>query len=47
MLALQAIAVLNYSTQPVATNPIFPSGALTISGVTFPQDRLFFTGVVS
>ena len=46
MLALQAIAVLNYSTEPVATNPIFPSGALKISGVTFPQDRLFFAGVV-
>src|SRR3984885_7726073 len=46
MLALQAIAVLNYSTEPVATNPIFPSGSLKISGVTFPQDRLFFTGVV-
>ena len=25
MLTLQAIAVLNYSTEPVATNPIFPS----------------------
>ena len=25
MLGLQAIAVLNYSTQPVATNPIFPA----------------------
>ena len=46
MLALQAIAVLNYSTEPVATNPIFPSGSLKISGVTFPQDRLFFAGVV-
>ncbi len=46
MLALQAIAILNYSTEPVATNPIFPSGPLSISGVTFPQDRLFFTGVV-
>jgi ABC-type branched-subunit amino acid transport system permease subunit len=46
MLALQAIAVLNYSTEPVATGPIFPSGSLKISGVTFPQDRLFFTGVV-
>ena len=46
MLALQAIAVLNYSTEPVATNPIFPSGALSISGVTFPRDRLYFTGVV-
>src|SRR3984893_16386847 len=46
MLALQAIAVLNYSTEAVATNPIFPSSPLAISGVTFPEDRLFFTGVV-
>jgi len=46
MLALEAIAVLNYSTEPVATNPIFPSSALSISGVTFPEDRLYFTGVV-
>ena len=38
--------MLNYSTQPVATNPIFPSGPLSISGVTSPQDRLFFAGVV-
>ena len=46
MLCLEAIAVLNYSTEPVATNPIFPSSPLSISGVTFPEDRLFFTGVV-
>ena len=46
MLALQAIAVLNYSTEAVTTNPIFPSSSLSISGVTFPQDRLYFTGVV-
>ena len=46
MLALQAIAVLNYSTEPVATNPIFPSSPLSISKTTFPEDRLFFTGVV-
>ncbi len=46
MLALQAIAVLNYSTEPVATNPIFPSGALSIAKITFPEDRLYFTGVV-
>ncbi|MGH2882925.1 MAG: ABC transporter permease, partial [Solirubrobacteraceae bacterium] len=38
--------MLNYSTEPVATNPIFPSGALSIGNVTFPQDRLFFAGVV-
>ena len=46
MLTLQAIAVLNYSTEPVATNPIFPSSGLTVAGITFPEDRLFFTGVV-
>jgi ABC-type branched-subunit amino acid transport system permease subunit len=46
MLALQAIAVLNYSTEPVATNPIFPSSGLTISKITFPEDSLFFAGVV-
>jgi ABC-type branched-subunit amino acid transport system permease subunit len=46
MLGLEAIAVLNYSTEPVATNSIFPSSALSVSGITFPEDRLFFTGVV-
>jgi ABC-type branched-subunit amino acid transport system permease subunit len=46
MLILQAVAILNYSTQPVATNPIFPSSAQSIAGVTFPEDRIFFTGVV-
>jgi ABC-type branched-subunit amino acid transport system permease subunit len=46
MLALQAVAVLNYSTEAVATNPIFPSSSLSISSVTFPEDRLYFTGVV-
>src|SRR6202035_2189963 len=46
MLGLQAIAVLNYSTEPVATNPIFPSAPLRVAKITFPEDRLFFTGVV-
>ena len=46
MLGLEAIAVLNYSTQPVATNPILPSGALSVSGITFPKDRLYFAGIV-
>jgi ABC-type branched-subunit amino acid transport system permease subunit len=46
MLTLQAIAVLNYSTEPVTTNPIFPSSSLSLSKVMFPEDRLFFTGVV-
>jgi ABC-type branched-subunit amino acid transport system permease subunit len=46
MLTLQAIAVLNYSTEPVTTNPIFPSSGLSLAGITFPEDRLYFTGLV-
>ncbi len=46
MLAFQAIAILNYSTEPVSTDPIFPSSGISFSGITFPEDRLFFTGVV-
>ncbi|HWI71463.1 MAG TPA: ABC transporter permease [Baekduia sp.] len=46
MLALQAIAVLNYSTQAVTTTPIFPSGSLEVSGITFPRDRIYFAGLV-
>jgi branched-subunit amino acid ABC-type transport system permease component len=46
MLGLQAVAVLNYSTEAVATNPIFPSSPLSVFGLAFPEDRLFFTGVV-
>ena len=46
MLGLQAIAVLNYSTEAVTTNPVFPSSPLSVSRVTFPEDRLYFTGVV-
>src|SRR5438105_12183154 len=46
MLALEAIAVLNFSTQPVATNPIFPSSGLSLAWITFPEDRLYFTGAL-
>ncbi len=46
LLGLEAIAVLNFSTEPVTTNPIFPSSGLSLAGITFPEDRLFFTGVV-
>src|ERR1700759_1327529 len=47
MLGLEAIGVLNFSTQPVATNPIFPSSPLSLSGITFPEDPPYFTGVVA
>src|SRR5882724_3758518 len=38
MLGLEAIAVLNFSTQPVATNPIFPSSGRSLAGITFAED---------
>ena len=37
MLAFQAMAVLNFGTEPVATNPIFPSASMKIGGITFPR----------
>src|SRR3954464_11246389 len=46
MLALQAIAVLNYGTTPKSTPAILPSEPLTIAGLTVPSDRLWFAGIV-
>ena len=45
MLDLQAIAVLNFGTEPVATKPIFPSGAAEDLRRHVPADRLCFAGV--
>src|ERR1700735_2807702 len=46
MLAFQAIAVLNFGTQSKTTPAILPSTPVTMSGLSFPSDRLFFTGIV-
>src|SRR4051812_12133281 len=46
MLALQAIAVLNYGTTPKSTPAILPSEPLSIAGLTVPSDRLWFAGIV-
>src|SRR6202020_2093893 len=46
MLAFQAIAVLNFGTQSKTTPAILPSTPVTISGLSFPSDRIFFTGIV-
>src|SRR3954451_23436838 len=46
MLALQAIAVLNFGTTAKSTPPILPSKALELAGVTIPSDRLWFAGLV-
>ena len=46
MLAFQAIAVLNFGTQAKTTLPILPASSITLAGITFPSDRIFFTGIV-
>src|SRR3954454_15194029 len=46
MLALQAIAVLNYGTTAKSTPTILPSEPLTVAGIVVPSDRLWFAGIV-
>jgi ABC-type branched-subunit amino acid transport system permease subunit len=46
MLALQAIAVLNYGTTPKSTPSILPSNPLKVAGITVPSDRLWFAAIV-
>ena len=46
MLALQAIAVLNFGTTAKSTPTILPSEPLQLAGVTVPSDRLWFAGIV-
>jgi ABC-type branched-subunit amino acid transport system permease subunit len=46
MLALQAIAVLNYGTTPKSTPTILPSSPIAIGKITVPSDRLWFAGIV-
>ncbi len=46
MLALQAIAVLNFGTTAKSTPTILPSEAIRLAGVTIPSDRLWFAGLV-
>lgn len=45
MLALQAIAVLNFGTDSRSTPAIFPSGSFAIAGLRAPVDRLYLAGV--
>src|SRR5579875_469003 len=45
-LAFEAIAVLNFGTEPKATPSILPTTPVSIGAVTFPLDRIFFTGIV-
>jgi ABC-type branched-subunit amino acid transport system permease subunit len=46
MLLFQALAVLNFGTYAKSTLPVLPASSITMAGITFPSDRLFFTGIV-
>jgi ABC-type branched-subunit amino acid transport system permease subunit len=46
MLALTAIAVLNFGTTSPATSPVLPSNSIHLAGIDFPSDRLYLTGIV-
>jgi ABC-type branched-subunit amino acid transport system permease subunit len=46
MLAFEAIAVLNFGTEAKTTPAILPTSSLSLSGLTFPSDRIYFTGIV-
>jgi ABC-type branched-subunit amino acid transport system permease subunit len=46
MLALQAVAVLNFGTTAKSTPAILPSKPFKIGDITVPVDRLWFAGIV-
>ncbi len=46
MLAFQAVAVLNFGTTAKTTPAILPTTPITISNLTFPSDRIYFTAIV-
>lgn len=46
MLSFEAIAVLNFGTEAKTTPAVLPTSAITIAGLTFPSDRIYFTVIV-
>jgi ABC-type branched-subunit amino acid transport system permease subunit len=46
MLYLQAVAVLNFGSQPKSTPNILPNSPLQVAGITVPVDRLWLAGLV-
>lgn len=46
MLALTAVAVLNFGTTSQATPAVLPSRPIALAGITFPSDRLALAGIV-
>jgi ABC-type branched-subunit amino acid transport system permease subunit len=45
LLALQAVAVLNYSTFAVSSPPILPDTPIHFAGLFIPSDRLYLAGL--
>lgn len=45
MLALQAIALLNYSTFAVSSPPILPDTPIHFAGLAVPSDRIYLAGL--
>jgi ABC-type branched-subunit amino acid transport system permease subunit len=46
MLALQAIAILNFGSEAKTTLAILPSSSITLANLSFPVDRIWFAGIV-
>jgi ABC-type branched-subunit amino acid transport system permease subunit len=45
MLALQAVATLNFGTVTVSALPLFDTGVVRAAGIIVPTDRLYLTGI--
>jgi ABC-type branched-subunit amino acid transport system permease subunit len=45
LLALQAVAVLNFGTFAVASPPILPDSPISFAGIDIPSDRLYLAGI--
>jgi ABC-type branched-subunit amino acid transport system permease subunit len=46
MLALTAIAVLNFGTTSISAPPLLPSKSIHLDGIDVPSDRIYLTGIV-
>jgi ABC-type branched-subunit amino acid transport system permease subunit len=45
MLALEAVAVINFGTSAYSSTPILPNNPVKIAGVLVPSDRLYLAGI--
>ncbi|MEO8262178.1 MAG: hypothetical protein ABI566_06365, partial [Pseudolysinimonas sp.] len=46
MLALQAVAVINFGTTSLSAPPVLPSSPVRVAGIAFPSDRIVLAGLV-